>query len=367
MAINPMQRKARNSFLGGFFIALIIGTAVSFLFYNQMTEAKVKVDELKKLQKEVYVAPDDLKSGDEIILRELVYEYEEDDENNEKNENSKEDRTILEKQTVQTNLSDDELIDASMFKYYYEKNESADDYNKFNENEDEDENEEITTEEYMRTSKKLILKIDVPAGTVITKDMIEEVDEPTSSDQRLQEYNMIILPTLLDEGNYIDIRLKLPTGEDYIVISKKKVYKATSDTVWLKMREDEILTLGNAIVEAYVMTGSKLYATVYTEPGRQEASEITYAVSDSVLNLIAQDKNLINKAKDEINNRYNNNYNYRENRSYRDPVNNLINENSEGANQAVQTGVQEEITKLQTSRQQYVESLQGGTTSDYVE
>ena len=121
MATNPMQRKARNSFLGGFFIALIIGAAVSFLFYNQMTKAKDEVASLEKLQKEVYVAQGNLKSGDEIILSELVNEYDEEDENEEKNENAKEDKSVLVKQTVQTTLDDEELIDSSMFKYYYKK------------------------------------------------------------------------------------------------------------------------------------------------------------------------------------------------------------------------------------------------------
>ena len=357
MATNPMQRKARNSFLGGFFIALIIGAAVSFLFYNQMTKAKDEVASLEKLQKEVYVAQGNLKSGDEIILSELVNEYDEEDENEEKNENAKEDKSVLVKQTVQTTLDDEELIDSSMFKYYYKKNETSDDYNKYNENEEEN-NEE---DEYMRTSKKLIMKIDVPAGTVITKDMIEEIDEPTTADQRLQEYNMIILPTLLEEGNYIDVRLSLPTGEDYVVISKKKVYKATADTVWLKMREDEILTLGNAVVEAYIMNGSKLYATIYTEPGRQKKSEVTYVTNDEVIKLIDKDSNIVEKARNEIIGRYNSNYNDNGN-MYRSSINDLVGKNDENKEELVETGVQQEITKLQTSRQQYVESLQGGTT-----
>ena len=121
------------------------------------------------------------------------------------------------------------------------------------------------------------------------------------------------------------------------------------------MREDEILSLGNAIVEAYTMTGSKLYATIYSEPGRQEAAEPTYAVSEKIFNLIDRDPNIIDKAKRELNDRYNG--------DNRNAVNDVVNEYSENRNDLVETGVQEEITKLQTSRQQYVEGLQGGTTT----
>ena len=127
------------------------------------------------------------------------------------------------------------------------------------------------------------------------------------------------------------------------------------------MREDEILTLGNAVVEAYIMNGSKLYATIYTEPGRQKKSEVTYVTSDEVIKLIDKDSNIVEKARNEIIGRYNSNYNDNGN-MYRSSINDLVGKNDENKEELVETGVQQEITKLQTSRQQYVESLQGGTT-----
>lgn len=315
MAINPMQRKARNSFLGGFFIALIIGAGISYFFYTQMSKAKQEYNSLVALQKNVYVAMEDIKSGTEVTL---------DDFKSDK---------------VQTSLDNEDVINADVFEYIDDKTgEIVEKY-------DSDGNKMI---------KKMVVKTDIPAGSIITSDMLEEIDDRTTADQRIQEYNMLILPTQLEDGDYIDIRLQLPEGEDFIVVSKKKVLSSTADTVWLKMREDEILSLGNAIVEAYTMTGSKLYATIYSEPGRQEAAEPTYAVSEKIFNLIDRDPNIIDKAKRELNDRYNG--------DNRNAVNDVVNQYSENRNDLVETGVQEEITKLQTSRQQYVESLQGGTT-----
>ena len=45
--------------------------------------------------------------------------------------------------------------------------------------------------------------------------MINKNTENTTADLRTQEYNMIALPTTLAEGDYIDIRLTLPNGQDY--------------------------------------------------------------------------------------------------------------------------------------------------------
>ena len=61
------------------------------------------------------------------------------------------------------------------------------------------------------------------AGTVLSKEMIYEDESEQGNDVRKQEYNMFVLPTDLQNGDYIDIRLMLPSGTDYIVASKKRV------------------------------------------------------------------------------------------------------------------------------------------------
>ena len=66
------------------------------------------------------------------------------------------------------------------------------------------------------------MKIAVPSGTIVTKDMIQDSTDLLSDTQRIQEYNMILLPSHLKNGDYVDIRLSLPNGQDYIVLSKKK-------------------------------------------------------------------------------------------------------------------------------------------------
>ena len=127
-----------------------------------------------------------------------------------------------------------------------------------------------------------VAKIDLSSGTVLSNSMLTQKTEQLSKDLREQQYNMISLPTDLAAGDFIDIRLQLSDGGDYIVASKKNVQKADATTVWLNMNEEETLAMSNAIVEYYTMAGSKLYATKYTDPGTQEAAVATYSPNDTV-------------------------------------------------------------------------------------
>ena len=80
-----------------------------------------------------------------------------------------------------------------------------------------------------------VAKIDLTPGTVLSNSLLTTTDSTLSKDLRQQEYNMVTLPTQLSAGDYIDIRLQLPDGGDYIVISKKYVQNANATTVWLNM------------------------------------------------------------------------------------------------------------------------------------
>ena len=137
-----------------------------------------------------------------------------------------------------------------------------------------------------------VAKIDLSKGTVLTTSMLSAASETVTDDLRMQEYNMIALPTNLATGNFIDIRLQLPNGGDYIVVSKKKVVACNASTIWLNMYEEEIELLSNAIIEYYIMDGSKLYATTYTDPGLQTASTGTYVPNSDVVTLINSNPNI---------------------------------------------------------------------------
>ena len=68
MAMNPMQRRAKNSFLIGFLFALIIMAVVVMGLLYKIKGLNEDFEELKALQKKVYVASDYIQSGTEVSL-----------------------------------------------------------------------------------------------------------------------------------------------------------------------------------------------------------------------------------------------------------------------------------------------------------
>lgn len=318
MPINPMQRRARNSFLTGFLIALIIMALVILALLYKMKSINEAKEALEALQVSMFVTTEDLESGQSVTMESFMM------------------------QKVQTTLDPTQVVSEEDFMFYNENGEQVPKYN----------------EDGTEKQKEMVMKVSVPAGTIVTKDMLAEVDEGTTDDQRIQEYNMILLPSQLKEGDYVDVRLSLPKGQDYIVVAKKKVIKTNATGIWLKLTEDEILTLGNAIVEAYAITGSKIYAIQYSEPGLQSAATPTYPVSAEVLSLMDSDPNMLQKAKEALYNRY-----FANNQAQAAQRNNYINpaiaENINTMNSNVEAKTQEEVSKIQAAREEYISSLEG--------
>ena len=69
----------------------------------------------------------------------------------------------------------------------------------------------------------MYLKVSMKKNTIITTELLNKSDSVVQDDVRKQEYNMLALPSQLETGEYIDVRLALPSGQDYIVVSKKEV------------------------------------------------------------------------------------------------------------------------------------------------
>lgn len=313
MAVNPMQRRARNSFLIGFLIALILMTFVVIALLMRIKSINEAKEALEALQVQCYVAADDLESGESITIDE--------------------DFVMA---TVQTTIDQSTLISPDDFEYFDENGDIKTVYN------------DDGTQKY----KELVMRVDVPAGAFVTKDMFIEADEEIANTERIQEYNMIMLPSQLKNGDYVDIRLSLPTGQDYVVLSKKKVLGTDATGIWFYMDEEEMLTINNAIVESYVIAGSKLYATQYTDPGMQKASETTYTVSGAVLTMIQNSPNITQEAKDNLWLRY-------DSVGRTTNIETLLDKYRDSINTIVQSKTQEEASKVQAARQAYVESLAG--------
>ena len=300
MVSNPMQRKSRTSFIVGLLLGLFITGAIAAFFAYQL---KVMNDaEKARIAKEkiVYTLVRDIKSGE----------------------------TVTADMFQKTSVTSDAVPSDAMTPGTLEE----------------------TT----------IAKVDLMRGTILTQAVVQDSENKTTDDLRMQEYNMIKLSSQLQTGDYIDIRLRLPSGLDYIVVSKKKVEIPevngipSSSTIWLKMTEAETLVMDEAIVETYMMEGGMLYTTSYIEPGLQAEATPTFVANEATVNLISQNPNVVKEAATAIYNRHTN-----DRIGIRGKIDTEINKDAEKAAEHVNRKTAAEITSSQTLRKNYLDSLAG--------
>ncbi|MCL2859005.1 MAG: SAF domain-containing protein [Oscillospiraceae bacterium] len=205
---------------------------------------------------------------------------------------------------------------------------------------------------YSLLSDATIAKINISAGTPITSDMIAQSDNPTTDDLRLEDFNMIKLPVRLEAGNYIDVRLTLPSGQDFLVVGKKQIQKCDDSTIWIELSESETSIINNAIIESYIMTGSTLYATTYVDPGMQKKPIPTYPVSTAVMQTILDNPNIIQAVKDA--------YTGTISTDERTTIERALSAYSTSRQTNIEAGVQKSDTTATQSRLKYIDQLNTG-------
>lgn len=112
-----------------------------------------------------------------------------------------------------------------------------------------------------------VAKYSIAANVPLISSMITE--EIIDSDIRSQEVNTIVMPSDLNIGDSVDIRIMYPNGTDYIVLAQKRAENIEGQTMWLQLSEDERLLLNSAIVDSFLTQGTKLYATKYVDQDAQ--------------------------------------------------------------------------------------------------
>lgn len=414
MQINPMQRKSRNSFLLGMLVTLLVTGAVIVLLFLQLKKInEQKAEEAKQLV-HIYTMAQDVKSGQiltqDMFTRQIVNRstvpsnatsvasiidvwffktkegqqiftdeeglyidepdsivevFAEDGKNyiyedGEKKVLDKSKNSDIIPDNVGAFIVDDEGKDTITRVYQEELTEHYYIYQLDSSSISTSTNKSRVKKYIEIDNVPLVAKVNMNKNTVITPELVVQSDEMITDDVRIEEYNMISLPIDLVTDDYIDIRLLTPNGQNFIVISKALVEVPKNaddtyitDTIRLKLREDEIMLMSSAIVEAYGIQGAKLYAIKYAEAGTQDAATVTYVPNREVSVLIDKNPNIIETAKRELKSRYTqdivsirNNY-----------LQSLIDSQS-GYNTNVQTGINESIVNTDEARRKYLQSLQ---------
>lgn len=317
MASNPMQRQKRVSFLLGMLVMLIIAAIVIALLFMQLINLKKEQDEIKAAQRTVYIVSEDVSSGSGIQI------------------------STIEGDTSRTPNVTQDVADSSVVP---ENVATSSDF--------------YSDEDLTQARADLVAKIDLKAGTILTRDMLTTSSEQVTNDLRKQEYNMLSLPTDLVDGDFVDVRIRFGNGQDYIVVSKKQVTipeiagAPAEGVICINLSEDETISMSSAIIETYQLSTAEMYVTRYTDPGMQTAATPTYPPNAEALNLMDSNPNIVEEAKAAIANRYN--------RTLRENfINGQINStDAEDRQSNLETSVEEHITQQKELRQQYLQSLE---------
>lgn len=141
--------------------------------------------------------------------------------------------------------------------------------------------------------KDKVFKIAVNPNTPITTNMLME--EVLEDDARDRDITLDRITVGISEGDYIDIRMTMPYGDDYIVLPHKRVYAVNDNTIKLYLTEMEWATYLGARID-YMLNASyglTLYADRYIEPGIQQSAVAYYAVPENIATLLSKNPNII--------------------------------------------------------------------------
>lgn len=300
MPINPIQRKTMTSFFLGVLVMLIIAVAVAGLLYITVFK-KDKEAEKQEVVAYVYALNQDVASGQEITL-DMVQEVK------------------ITGVTTSLDLIPSQIQDAegnlnkSPMVYGYKS------------------------------------KINLSQGTVLSMSMLYE-GETIKDGERLLEYNMLTLPMDLEAGDYIDIRLALPNGQNLVVLSKKEIKNLFGNTISLYLTEEEILMMNSAIVEAYIMPASNFHVIKYIEPGNQVATQLTYVPTTEVQTLMSINPNITSQAWNALTARFT--------EQVRTDLNIQTGQYSEDRDSNIEQGIQAQIEAAREAREAYLSGLEG--------
>lgn len=143
-------------------------------------------------------------------------------------------------------------------------------------------------------------RIDLQPGVTLTKDLIN-VEEYIGS---VYERDVFLdsVPVGTKTGDYLDIRVVLPGGEEFVVLAHKRVNARYENSIKMKLDESGLWLYTSMMVDRalYKDVGLKIYATKYVDPGSHDKTVSYYPVRKEVVDIMGISKNLTDKQRASI-------------------------------------------------------------------
>lgn len=130
--------------------------------------------------------------------------------------------------------------------------------------------------------------VDIGANSIVFASSVGEVELSGVSD-RLTELSCFYIPKSVREGAYIDVRIRFQTGEDFVVLSKKRIESVSDDfsSCVLCLDEKEVHRISSAIIDMKNWSAT-IYANLYTAASLQSESIVTYVPNMDALELLSK-------------------------------------------------------------------------------
>lgn len=133
-------------------------------------------------------------------------------------------------------------------------------------------------------------KISLKANSYLTKNML--LSQKLQKNQRELDIVMDEIPIGLEIGDYVDIRIAFPTGQNYIAMSHKRVVGINGNTLKLEVIERDFYRYESMKTDVSLYNSTRIYASKYIEPGIQKAGIVYYPLNFDVTKQIMRDPNI---------------------------------------------------------------------------
>ena len=121
-------------------------------------------------------------------------------------------------------------------------------------------------------------KVNILPGTILSADMLMDEKEETAKIYT-RELTFDSLPVSTVVGDYIDVRIILPNGEEYVVLSHEQIKRLYDTTITIFVSEEENAILNAVFADLGSYNGFVLaYLTKYLEPGKDTDTIAFYPV-----------------------------------------------------------------------------------------
>jgi len=157
------------------------------------------------------------------------------------------------------------------------------------------------TESYCMSQEEIVgnyWKINLSPGVSITKDCL--MSDPMEDILYERDMTFTYLPLGIKVGDYIDIRMVLPYGQELIVLSHQRVRQLVENTNTIKLVLTEAQnTLWNSALKdlaLYAKDGLSVYVMKYIEPGITDIAVTYYPVREEMENTVKLNPNIKDKS-----------------------------------------------------------------------